>query len=447
MKKPLTLAFVVLSALLLITGCMGPFESDEDDTAPQGVAVTVPEASVTSVPKSYTAEEFEFQTVVEVPLRVDVKLYPAFSTTGEPVPLTAEEVAAEARNTLATLYDDKGEVAFQAAFAGGTTLERSLVLPTGKEAYRLELSRPGYEPAFVPLEKAPQQKSISVTAHLKQSRSGSVGASVATEVNPRYRVPAGDFFTVAYEDYFPNVGDADFNDFVVQYNIEVTEQFIDVIGATFVTQYVVEATARARAAGFDHEFGFALDFPNFASDYTYWYEEVASDGTVVRREFSDSSIGSARIPLFPKTKQAFDRGGAPVSNDNGSNGEPLSKGLKAGFTIEFSPRTLQVSPDDIEAPPLDPYLFVHNTGYDVHLIGKPPFEGGKSDTPEEDFLDQAGYPRALLVPTAWPHPLEITQIDDAYTDFTAWRTSNGAEKQDWYERPNPGFVFEWPANN
>lgn len=443
MTKPLTRTVVALSILLLMTGCMGPFRSDEADATQDGIVVTVPTAVVESVPRSYTAEEFEFQTVVEVPLRVDVRLYPAVSETGEAIPLTPEEIEAESRSTLATVYDDEGEVAFQTTFSGTNALQRTLVLPTGKQFYRLELSRPGYESRTIRLENAPQQKSISVIAHLRQQGPGSVSSSVAVEVDPRYNVPAGDdFFTVAYEDYFPHVGDADFNDFVVQYNIEVTEE------SGFVSQYTVNATARARAAGFEHEFGFVLQFPGFTGTYSVTYEQVVN-GEIVSRTTDGFTQDSARIVLFPSTKSAFKRQSSTVTVDNGFLGEPLSEGLSASFTISFAPYT-SVSPEDVEAPPLDPYLLTEK-GYDVHLIGKPALDGSNNfDVPLsewENFLDQNGYPRALLVPTAWPHPLEVTQIDSAYSDFTAWRSSNGAEQQDWYERPNAGLVFEWPENN
>jgi LruC domain-containing protein len=262
-------------------------------------------------------------------------------------------------------------------------------------------------------------------------------------VDPRYNVPAGDdFFTVAYEDYFPHVGDADFNDFVVQYNIEVTEE------SGFVSEYTVNATARARAAGFEHEFGFVLQYPGFRGIYTGTYEQVVN-GEVVSQKIEGDSLNSARIVLFPSTKSAFKRQSSRVTVDNGFLGEPLSEGLNASFTISFRPFA-DVSPEDVEAPPLDPYLLTEK-GYDVHLIGKPALDGSKNfEVPLsewENFLDQNGYPRALLVPTAWPHPLELTKIDNAYSDFTTWRESNGKDQRDWYERPTDGLVFQWPSGS
>lgn len=448
MKKSLTLTIILLAFLLAVTGCIDPVSSGkegavsstEDASLKMGIPISLPAASVAVENREYTNENFTFETVVEVRLIADIKLYPALTETGEAVPLEPEEVEKESGRTLVTAYNERGKVVFRTTVGGLETLNRLITVPTDEGALQFEFERPGYESQTVVIQEAPRKERIELTVPLKRFASGPVAPSADVSPTQTYNVPAESPFTVAYEDYFPNVGDADFNDFVVQYDVSVVEE------DGFVTDYTVDATARARAAGFDHEFGFVLNFPGFIGSYEYWYEEMV-DGAPVRREFSGSELDSVRIVLFPSTKGAFDRGGGGVRVDNGYLGEPLSEGLSAGFTISFAAYTFPVSADDVDVPPFDPYLFVHNTGYDVHLMNRPALEGSKNfEVPIEEwenFIDQAGYPRALLVPTAWPHPLEVTKIDNAYPDFTVWRESNGDSGADWYNYPTSGLVFDW----
>ena len=88
-------------------------------------------------------------------------------------------------------------------------------------------------------------------------------------------------------------------------------------------------------------------------------------------------------------------------------------------------------------PPFNPYLFVKNTGHDIHLIGKQALP--TSINPGDPFRDSQGFPWALMVPTLetiddgkWKHPNECQRIEIPYPRFTLWRESLGDEHVDWY---------------
>jgi hypothetical protein len=104
-------------------------------------------------------------------------------------------------------------------------------------------------------------------------------------------------------------------------------------------------------------------------------------------------------------------------------GDPPTGGSKTGWKIH------------------DPYLYVHDTGCDVHLIGMPPLPNSQNPNDPDGFRDANGFPRALLVPSNWGYPIELTHIETAYDDFDDWRTIEGADFSDWYLRPNDEHVI------
>jgi LruC domain-containing protein len=158
-----------------------------------------------------------------------------------------------------------------------------------------------------------------------------------------------------------------------------------------------------------------------------------------------------RIPVFEYTKQAFTKTGpSPGGVDNGYPDYLNSVGHHVQVEIYQIRAIDRFNPPDpwyVEMPPFDPYLYIHNTDYDVHLIDKPELDptNNPPETFDWGFRDPAGYPRALLVPTDWGHPRETLHIEEAYPDFQAWRESEGEEATDWYLNPNPDQVVYPPS--
>ena len=104
-------------------------------------------------------------------------------------------------------------------------------------------------------------------------------------------------------------------------------------------------------------------------------------------------------------------------------------------------------PEVISRPPYNPYLYVHNTGHDVHLIDEEPLADSINKEDEfgnpETFRDADGFPWGLLVPPGpseedgWVPPLETQRIEVPYPRFTRWRESGGELSPDWYLHSEP----------
>ncbi|MBS0618831.1 MAG: LruC domain-containing protein, partial [Spirochaetes bacterium] len=246
-------------------------------------------------------------------------------------------------------------------------------------------------------------------------------------------VPVVRFLTVAFEDNFPGVGDADFNDFVARYYVSRT---------TNADGKVVELTgiaeAVARAADYDHRFGILINFPGVGAQVNIRYNDHNGAQTSTSAYHANDQ---ANLIIFNNTKQAFTRlnGGSGVDNGYNScqpfvpttNCFPRSNGHSTNFTIAFD---TPVDVSLLDDAPFDPYIYVHDTGYDVHLLGKPPLSptNNPSATWGEGFRDANGWPRGLLVPMDWANPIEGAFVENAYPRFNAWRASFGTTDTDWY---------------
>ncbi len=196
-----------------------------------------------------------------------------------------------------------------------------------------------------------------------------------------------------------------------------------------------EIEAIARGAGYNHRLGMVINFPGASARLQV--KNLNADSKEIFTSLTDVKE-RADITLFEQTKLAFTRD-AGVTMDNVYPDKLTSRGHKAIFRLQFG---TGISPDMIDAIPFDPYLYIYDTGYDVHLIGKPALPESINPVDTAGFRDDKGYPRALLVPSNWSFPIERHLIDKAYDSFSTWRNSMGQAATDWYLYPRAGEVID-----
>ncbi len=232
------------------------------------------------------------------------------------------------------------------------------------------------------------------------------------------KIPAEQYFTISFEDLFPVVGDGDYNDFTGRYGIvhvlNAQNQLVEITG---------NADAIARLAGYRHRFGLVIRFPGYAATL-----DTHKSGSTCNATASSSQTVSnlANVNFFESTNLAFTNG----------------VGHHTAFTLHFNSPIPQSA---VDLPPYDPYVYVHNTGKDVHLIGKPALPGSLNPAVPVGFRDSNGFPWAMLVPNNYKYPKEGMFIENAYPQFALWRQSLGQTNQDWYNYPVAGKVVAQPA--
>lgn len=237
------------------------------------------------------------------------------------------------------------------------------------------------------------------------------------------RYPAGDeVFTVAFEDLFPDVGDADYNDFVGMGQLhEVLDPQGRVVRLSGHLQIVT------RGAGKDAAFHLRIDgVPpgSWSVARTDWL------GAPSGAEAGMHPGGALDLTLFPDTRDAL----PPFNTTEGVVPE-------RGSTVDwaFVPDA-PFEPLGLALPPYDPYLRLTVSGYDLHRVGHAPLPDSINPPGTEGFLDPAGYPWVLVLPERWEPPAERVSIESAYDDFDTWRSSGGVVAAGWYRGPRQHVV-------
>ncbi len=242
--------------------------------------------------------------------------------------------------------------------------------------------------------------------------------------------------TLAYEDQWPNKGDSDFNDAVINYNyVARTDANGDVVS--------LRATYSARALGGTIAVGFGLHLPVAAG----------SVQSVTRR------IGNGPAePIMVSTADA--EATFIVSRDlrqelyAGASMQVNSRpdlATQSGLPIEVEVIFNAPTPLNFAAAPFDPYLF--RTGDQSHEIHGPKFTGTAAmntalfntqydgSSPGRSFVGTSGIPFMLDLPQSWVWPQEGVVISSAYPNITNFGQSGGTTNQDWYTSHIPSFVY------
>ena len=383
----------------------------------------LPPDQVAYVPRS-AAESFEFKTLLPVDVNLIVRKY-KLEAEGK-ISSSWTMLDPQAADVYVAVTDSRGAPVYAGRVLPDGTLSTRLMLPAAPEDLTFTLTSQGFaERSFTVKaisEYAEINRTVSMQADAVQAdaplanavalpdRDGDTVPDVydAFPDDPEsafaINVPFDGPLTIAFEDLFGSAraGDADYNDFIADY------QITEVANGQENAIVHVDGTAKsvAKIAGYNHNFLIAIDSFTGGADLTIQYPTR----TVTARVTSP-----AVIPLFLSTKDTV--------------------GQEVSFSLHFDESQ---SRETMDEPPYNPFLYVWNTGYDIHLIGEESLPGWKSFG--RSFQDAEGFPWALLVPSTWKHPLEGQRIEVQYPRFTLWRQSFGAEHTDWYLHYDDPYV-------
>jgi hypothetical protein len=345
---------------------------------------------------------------------------------------------------IATVTDENGHMLYRGKVDGEGRIEGRFHVPTSADFVTLTLEGPGIGARRVVIDQPAALDAVVRTMGIVESSAGSSARSAANQpdidgdgIPDSYdvaplnetiafatRVPAVDLLTVAFEDNFPGVGDGDYNDFVATLALAEFRSGEDTVAAVGGI-----ATARVKVSGYDHEFGLTLDLLARNTDPDVVDPPLLVSGVLDSHgyplEENESSIPMAsslndgtgyyrvRIPFFQSTRGAFGseyplgEGLFPDANPGHVGWFLLILDESGGYNLPLT-------------APYDPYLYIHNTGYDVHLVGRTSLDGSSNPAGSDGFVDGQGFPRGLLLPVEWSPPKELNDIRNAYPRFSAW---------------------------
>lgn len=243
------------------------------------------------------------------------------------------------------------------------------------------------------------------------------------------------FGTLAFEDLWPNKGDYDFNDLVVDYQFNQISN-----GNNEVVEVNAKFVVKAIGAGFQNGFGFQMDM---ASTEVGDVTGISLNEGIVSLNANNTEAGQQKATII-----VFDNA-YKILRHPGGNQKFVNTELSG---VHVTPDTVKVSirlqnPQtiaNIGLAPYNPFLIVNKErGKEVHLPGYSPtsladdqyFKTGidNTDLSRGIYYKSGGnLPWAINFPESFDYPIEQVDILTAHLRFGEWVQSDGFSRQDWY---------------
>ncbi|MEI7677334.1 MAG: LruC domain-containing protein [Bacteroidales bacterium] len=259
-----------------------------------------------------------------------------------------------------------------------------------------------------------------------------------------YYPNASTFGSLAFEDNWPNKGDYDFNDLVLDYRIMYVTNAAGAVKDVF-------PTIRVRAIGAQYRNGFAFEINGDPNNVQSVTEVYAGPGNLLNGSlFSIYSNGCERgqskivIPFFDNAYTPFGNVSGYLNTISGTtNIYPLQIAKKITF---INP----VSVASLGELPYNPFIVVNQErGREVHKPGKSAttladrslfltFEDLTNQTTQW-YVGSQNYPWVIDTPIPFDYPAEGNRIESAFLKVNDWILSRGTQYIDWYSNTGAGY--------
>lgn len=245
------------------------------------------------------------------------------------------------------------------------------------------------------------------------------------------------FATWAFEDNWPQKGDYDLNDLVVNYRIHLeTNEGGLATKAVIITRFVARGASLVS--------GFAIQLPPAAANVSSarlfeGCEDVTpqgfgeADGTFV--------FFASALDVLPTPSED-----CKFTNTDPTCQSSIVSGTEMTLKVEFT----NPVPAAVLASAVNPFIFrpedsgkrreIHlagfswTTGADLGFFG--PAGGGDDGTvmgtPSSYYMTADHLPWGMDIPTEWVHPVEEKSILEAYSGFQYWVSSGGEREKTWF---------------
>lgn len=246
--------------------------------------------------------------------------------------------------------------------------------------------------------------------------------------------------TLAFEDLWPGKGDYDFNDMVIDYNInQVTNNLNNVVE--------IKAKLILKAMGASFKNGFGIQLPVSPSLITSVTGTNISENYIVRNaNGTEANQSKATIIIFDNGYKVLPYPGYPSVGVNTTPGATYVQPDTMNIVITLATPTAISA---IGTPPYNPFLIVNqDRGREVHLVNHAPtdladatlFGTGQDDSNPGSgryYVSENNLSWAIDVAGPFAYSKEKTDVTTSYLKFAPWAESGGNNYFDWYvEKPN-----------
>jgi LruC domain-containing protein len=240
--------------------------------------------------------------------------------------------------------------------------------------------------------------------------------------------------TLSFEDLWPSMGDYDFNDMVIDYNITHISNALNEV-VELKLDWIVTAV------GTPFRNGFGFQFKNLnPSDV-----QAVAGQSITENYISNNGNGTemnqklATIIAFDNVFKVIQNPGSKFINT--VPGETTARPDTLSLSVLFqSPVDL----NDLGLPPYNPFIIIKkNRGMEVHLSDQPPTDLASSfalGSVDDDSDPATGkyyktvnnLPWAIHITGSFNYPAEYQSVSDAYKYFAPWAISGGSQYPDWF---------------
>lgn len=254
-----------------------------------------------------------------------------------------------------------------------------------------------------------------------------------TKAYQSYYPSSSTYGTFAFEDNWPNFGDYDFNDAVIDY------QFNQILNASNeVISMNSRFKIRALGAGYRNGFGFSSDLlPSDVQSVTSSGQNIFENYIQLNSNGTESNQDKAVFIVCDNLHGLFSGSGF-INTVMGYNYEnPVEIALDIVFN---APKTTS----EIGTLPLNPFLIVSgNRGREIHLPSYKPTDlvdaslfGTLDDNSDllnsEYYKSKTDLPWAIHLPESFDYPKEKSDVRNGYLRFNDWAQSSGFSYMDWF---------------
>ncbi len=237
--------------------------------------------------------------------------------------------------------------------------------------------------------------------------------------------------TFAFEDQWPNFGDYDFNDVVVDYKYNQRANATNNM-VLLQSEFVLKATG----AGFDNGFGIELDM-NPTQIESVTGNKIFADFLTFNDNGTESNQSKAVIIATDNAHGCFGSNGLINTTIGASYYTPDTISVNVSFA---NPVALNAA----GSAPFNPFIIIdQNRGRELHLPGYKPTDlvdanyfgqvnDGSDPANGGYYKSQKGLPWGMNLPISFDYPEEKTDIRDGYNHFDQWAISGGYSYMDWY---------------
>ncbi len=243
---------------------------------------------------------------------------------------------------------------------------------------------------------------------------------------------------LAFEDLWPQKGDYDFNDLVLNYRV---------LYVSNASNRIVEINGKYQvmAVGAAYKNGFGIQFDKLKPN------QIASVSGQVRVEnYIKTAANGTEANQLKAVIIPWDNVEGVIHRVGGSMFNTVQNGfVGTSDVVDLSIRFAHpMQPDSVDLAPFNPFLIRQmKRNHEIHLVDQLPTS--LMDMTLFGTVDDASQPGAgkyyrtstnltwgIHLPEVFDYPVEHAEVTETHLKFSSWAESNGANPNDWYKNKN-----------